>query len=240
MAQRALRFAIHDGAGHRAATWKLWTEAAGGKSDFYLIPRELGGTFKASLHESGEWHIAYSQRVFEEKVKGAIPRFKDRFMEKWPRPPDFAPGIAIAFRIVTPWSAITNAIEESKVKGVIWLPNAPESKATEIDILITKATTAGAGWPGKRSMGTSLIGSIPLENGEMVWAVYWVVGMPDFKNLGKGTGHFYKGRSEKDVEKEGLRALVFGVEPDGSRVIYDCTLERRQATQGIGDTIGNQ
>jgi len=149
MAQKALRFGIHDGAGRRAATWKLWTEAAGGKSDVYLTSRSLGGTLKASLHESGEWHIAYSQRAFEEKVKGAISKFKERFIEKWPRPPEFAPGITMAFRIVTPWSAITNAIEGSKVKGVIWLPNAPESKATEIDIFITKATTAGAGWPGK-------------------------------------------------------------------------------------------
>jgi hypothetical protein len=230
MTQRSLRFGIHDSAGRRAATWKLWTEAGGGRSEVYLACRSLGGILKASLHESGEWHIAYSQRAFEEYVKGAIPAFKDRYLEKWPRPPEISPGITLAFRIVTPWSAVTNAIEGSNVKGVIWLPKAPETKATEIDILMSKPTSPVSGWPGKRSMGTSLIGSIPLENGETVWAVYWVVAMPDLASLGKGTGRLYKGRSKKDLEEEGLRALVFGTEPDGSRVMYDCAVQGKTAS----------
>lgn len=233
MAQRALRFGIQDGTGHRAATWKLWTEAADGKSDVYLACRSLGGVLKASLHESGNWHIAYSQRAFEENVKGTIPKFTDRFMEKWPRPSEIAPGITLAFRIVTPWSAVTNAIEGSNVKGVIWLPNAPEPQATEIDIFLVKPTTPVTGWPGKRSMGTSLIGSIPLESGETVWAVYWVVVMPDLTTAAKGTGRFYKGKSKKDLEGKGLRALVFGTEPDGSRVMYDCAVQGRLANNSL-------
>lgn len=236
MTQRALRFGIHDGADRRAATWKLWTEAASGKSEVYLACRSLGGTLKASLHESGKWHIAYSQRAFEENVRGAIPKFEDRFIEKWPRPSEIAPGITLAFRIVTPWSAVTNVLEESNSQRVIWLPNAPEPKATEIDILMTQPTTPVTGWPGKRSMGTSLIGSIPLENGETVWAVYWVVDTPDFTSLGKGTGRFYKGRSEKDLNLEGLRALVFGTEPDGSRVMYDCAVQGRTANKQMQAT----
>lgn len=229
MAQRALRFGIQDGAGHRAATWKLWTEAADGKSDVYLACRSLGGVLKASLHESGNWHIAYSQRTFEENVKDAISKFTDRFIEKWPRPSEIAPGVTLAFRIVTPWSAVTNEIEASNVKGVIWLPNAPESKATEIDIFLVKPTTPVSGWPGKRSVGTSLIGSIPLESGETVWAVYWTVAMPDLTSATKGTGRFYKGKNRKDLEGKGLRALVFGTEPDGSRVMYDCAVQSRRA-----------
>ena len=229
MTQRSLRFGIHDSAGRRAATWKLWTEVGGGRSEVYLACRSLGGFLKTSLHESGEWHIAYSQRAFEEHVKGTSPTHKDRYIEKWPRPPEILSGFTLAFRIVTPWSAVTKAIEGSKVKGVIWLSNAPETKATEIDILISKPTTPVSGWPGKQSMGTSLVGSISLENGETVWAVYWVVAMPDLTSLGKGRWRFYKGRSKKDLEEEWLRALVFGTEPDGSRVIYDCAVRGKTA-----------
>jgi len=233
MSQRALRFGIHDGAGGRAGTWKLWTDAGGGKSEVYLLCRELGGTLKASLHESGEWRISYSQRTFEGYVKGAIPKFQDRCIEMWPRPSEFAPGITLAYRIVTPWSAVTRPIEGCNVKGITWLPNAPEQKATEIDILFTKPTTRVNGWPGKRSMGTSLIGSIPLKNGETVWAVHWVVDMPDFTKLGKGTARFYKGRSKKDLESEGLGVLVFGSAPDGSRVVYDCAVQGITANKQI-------
>jgi len=225
MGQRVLRFGIHDGAGRRAATWKLWTETSAGRSEVYLTCRSLGGTLKTSLHESGKWHIAYSQRAFEERVKGPIPKFEDRYIEKWPRPSDITSGITLAFRIVTPWSAVTTPVKEGRFKGVTWLPKAPEPKATEIDVLITKPKTQVTGWPGRRSMGTSLIGSFPLENGETVWSVYWVVDMPDFSSLGKGTGRFFKGRNEKDLKGEGLRLLLFGTQPDCSRVMYDCAAQ---------------
>jgi hypothetical protein len=42
-----------------------------------------------------------------------------------------------------------------------------------------------------------------------------------------------KGRSEKDLESDGLRALVFGREPDGSRVMYDCAVQGRTANKQI-------
>lgn len=233
MTQRALRFGISDGSGRRAATWKLWTETGGNKSEVYLACRSLGGTLKASLHGSGKWHISYSQRVFDRDVKGAIPKQTDRFIEKWPRPPQIAPGVTLAYRIVTPWSAVTNLIDESKTKGVIWIPNAPELKATEIDILFTNPSTRVSGWPGRRSMKTTLIGSFTLINGETVWAVYWVIDMPDLSHLGRGVGRFYSRRSEKDLESGGLRALVFGAEPDGSRVMYDCAVQGRPANKSL-------
>ncbi len=227
MSQRALRFGITDGAGHRAATWKLWTETGRKKSEVYLASRSLGGTLKASLHESGNWHIAYNQDVFERDVKGAIPKQKDRFITKWPRHKDIAPGFTLAFRIATPWSAITNLIEKSKTKNVTWLPNAPKPKATEIDIIFTQPKVLVSDWPGSCSMGTSLIGSMPLENGETVWAIYWIIDMPDLSKLSKGIGRFFQGKSHDDLRKDGLRALIFGTEPDGSRVIYDCAVERK-------------
>ncbi len=223
MAQRSLRFAIRRGE-LRAATWKLWTETGGGQSDVYLACRSLGGALKVSLHESGSWHYAFSQKTFEDRVDGALPTLSNRFVEKWPRPPDLQPGITLAFRIVTPWSAVTTPIGTSGVTDIIWLPNAPENRAKEIDIFLTVPSTLVTGWPGKRSMNTSLIGSVLLENGETVWAVHWTTHMPDFSQTMKGT-RFFKGTSRKDLESDGLRMLAFGNEADGSRVIYDCAVQ---------------
>lgn len=222
MAQKSLRFGMQDGEGRRAATWKLWTEAGSGNSEVYLACRALGGTLKSSMHQSGSWHTAYSPKAFENDVKGTVLKSQDRFLEKWPRPIEIAPGVTLAFRIVTPWSAVTHSIEAGNYKKVQWLKNAPNGKALEIDVLISKPTTLITDWPGKRSMGTSLIGSILLENGETLWAVYWVVDMPNFENWQKEVNMtFYKGRSKEDLKEEGLRMLVFGSEPDGSRVMYD-------------------
>ena len=76
-------------------------------------------------------------------------------------------------------------------------------------------------------MGTSLIGSFPLENGDTVWAIYWIVDMPDLSRLEDGAGRFYKDKSKEDLNAESLRVIVFGKEPDGSRVIYDCAIKKK-------------
>jgi hypothetical protein len=223
MPQRVLRFGVRDDAGHRAATWKLWTETSGRRSEIYLACRELG-TLKTSFHESGAWHVAYSKAFFEGDVMDTGPR-QDRFLEKWPRPTEIAPGLTLAFRIVTSPYAVTTDIEAASPKDIIWLPKASGSQSTSIAILISKLSTSTDGWPGQRSMGTSLIGSIPLMNGETVWAVYVFEPMVDLGNKAARM-HFYKGKSRKDLDSDGLRALVFGDCPDGSRVILDLTVNR--------------
>jgi hypothetical protein len=226
MAQESLRFGVHDGKDRRAATWKLWTERGGGNSELYLTNRSLGGTIKVSLHQSGEWHIAYTKEVFEEQVKGAIPGSEDHFIEKWPRPPEISPGVTLAFRIVTLYSAVTSSKNTGDYEKVKWIPNASsESKATEIDIIITKAEIPVTEWPGKRSMGTSLIDSFQLENQDTVWVVYREIDIPDLSRVVRGTGWFYRGRNKGDLKTDGLRAIMFWTESDGSRVIYDCGVE---------------
>jgi len=75
-------------------------------------------------------------------------------------------------------------------------------------------------------MGTKPVGSYKLSIEETVWVVYWVIDSPDLSAANKGIGRFYKGRGKKDLEPGNLRALVFGEEPDGSRVIYDCAVAR--------------
>ena len=98
---------------------------------------------------------------------------------------------------------MTNEIEASNGKGVIWLPNVPESKATELDIFLVKPKTLVSGWPGKRFIGTSLIGAIPLESGETVWAVYWMVAMPDLTSATKGMGRFTKEKAGRTWKGKG-------------------------------------
>jgi len=233
MAKRALRFGIRDDPDHRSATWKLWTDGATGKSDAYLASRSLGGSLKASLHQSGNWHYAHSPRSFEDRVKGVVPTLPTRFVETWRRPAEIAPGVTLAFRILTPSSAVVSMPLHRAASAIVWLPNAPASKATEIDILITSPTARVTDWPGKRSMNTAFVGSIPLANGETVWAVHRVVEMPDLsKLLPQGVARFYRGASKKDLQGGGIRALAFSKEPDGSRVFYDFAVTVTRAKAG--------
>lgn len=143
---------------------------------------------------------------------------------------ELAPGLTLAFRIVTPANALTSPRPDTEAKGIVWIPNAPDGKATEADVILTAPGVQTSGWPGKRSMGTSLIGSLPLRNGMTAWVVYWIVPMPDLSRVNSGqiNARYFRGRSRADINwAESLRAVVIGSEPDGSRVMYDCAVIRK-------------
>lgn len=216
--QRVIRFGISDGK-LRAATWKLWSPSK--KSDVYLACRALRGELKSSLHESGQWHVSYTQEFFENKLAGSSGRTQNRFVQAWSRPVPIIAGVTLAYRIVTPYSAVTSKIT-SEDKSVTWLPNCPPRHATEIDVFIISSTSV-VGWPGK-NMGAKLIGSYNLANGESVFAVNWVIDMPDLSNA-FGTKRpqfqYYKWKTKEDLKSGNFRAIAFADHSDGSRVIYD-------------------
>jgi len=226
MAQKSIRIGVGSNESLHSATWKLWTETSGGHSEIYLACRALGGELKASMHQSGNWHVAFSESTYKDKVEGTVPSLTSRFAEKWPQPSEIAEGVTLAFRIVTPETAVSSNSEVKNANKIKWVPPPPKAKAIEIYILITTPHAKISEWPGKDSMGTEFIGSFQLNNGNTVWAVSQIIDCPDFSKFGKGTGHFFKGKSKSDLkESDDLRALVFGDNPDGSRVIYDTVVK---------------
>jgi hypothetical protein len=64
MSERSIRFGVTDYKGRRAATWKCWTQVGSGKKDVYLACREPRGSPKLSLHESGQWQVAFDANQF--------------------------------------------------------------------------------------------------------------------------------------------------------------------------------
>jgi hypothetical protein len=89
--KQSIRFGITDGSGKRAATWNCWTHIGGGKSDVYLACRSIGYALKVSLHETGDWHIAYSEKFFVENLEALADRPQGRFIDKWTRPREIGP-----------------------------------------------------------------------------------------------------------------------------------------------------
>jgi hypothetical protein len=229
MGQQSIRFVVTDGVKRRAATWKCWTLKGKRKSDVYLACRELGGELKASLHQSGDWHIAYTQEFFEENLNIFPDKYANRFIIQWPRPPQIAEGMTLAFRIITPCLAVSTAPDIPLPKNIISIPIPPDNRAVEIAVIITKPNTFVSSWPGRNSMSTQLVGSMLLENGETVWVVHRVTNIPNLGTL-QGTGKYFSGKSEDDLANaKNLRALVFGDTEDGSRFILDSAVERRNS-----------
>jgi hypothetical protein len=216
MKEIAIRFGVGDGQ-RRAATWKCWALEGPGRNDVYLACRELRGALKASLHKSGQWHVAFDQQFLERNA--VREEWPTRFMETWQRPAELAPGFTLAFRIITPFATV-NATP-GREKGVVWVSPPPPGHVIETAVIITGADTVTSGWPGQRSMGTSLVGQFQINNGDSVWVVSRVDAQPPHIKTQLNRSRFFHGKSKADAVGPGLRAIAFGVEADGSRVIYE-------------------
>lgn len=218
MGEQAIRFGVRAASGRRAATWKVWAPS-GSAHDVYLAYRALKGELKASMHQSGAWHIFFSKQFYESGFADEGTRPATRFSDKWPRPSEIVPGVTLAFRIVVPWFSAT--VEAPKEEPeVVWVPPASDGHAIEFAIIITSPTCVVSDWPAKRSMKSEFVGSFPLISGEAVWVVHTTI---PFKVPGptRGAARFFKGVNPTELKSGGLRAVVFGSEPDGSRVMYD-------------------
>ncbi len=216
MPEQSLRFCIADTEKNiRAATWKIWSPNQ--KNDVYLACRELNGAVKVSLHQSNQWHIAYDQEFFNSKVPKSDNSEAKRFIHTWDCPSSIGPGITLALRVVTPWTAVGSALQfEPKVKYI----NKPEpEKAIEIGIFISGANSSISNWPAKNTLKSQLVGSYDLPNQSSVWVTYWECECPDFSGLPTAF-NFFKGVRKSDIA-ETVRAMIFGDHSDGSKVLYD-------------------
>ena len=224
MGEMAIRFGVSDGT-KRAATWKCWTYIGTGKHDVYLACRAIGGRLKASLHQSGRWHIALDKEFFEKEQTAFDDRSQSRFLDKW-NPAEIAPGFILAFRIITPHSAVSCEIMPED-KDIHWIPVSSQESATEINIILTSPSTPVSGWPGMNSMGTELVAAFDLENNSRLWVVYRAIECPDF-GLHQGKPIFFGGKTGADLTGKDLRILLFSHEPDGSRTIIDSRIAEQE------------
>jgi hypothetical protein len=176
-----VRFAVGKPDGPRSNVYRLWTT----KNDVYLSVRALTGVQRISLHGSGKWRSAFTE---DHVAKGSpfVPPGKDRAYDKWNRPPEFVPGITLAFNILVPTSEVTmppHLKANATLRGtdIVWVPPASEGCATHFTVLFTSAevtATTLPGWPGRNSMGTRLILMAPLPNTECVWLVAYEQPIP--------------------------------------------------------------
>jgi hypothetical protein len=144
-------------------------------------------------------------------------------MEQWGKPPDLAPGFTLAYRIVTPAASVNIDRTGNEPPGLVCVPPPPGDKGVEVDIVITAPHVHTSSWPGHRSMNTGLVGRFDLDSGHTVWAVHRVTDVPPL-NATFNRGRYFGKHTKADLKGPGLRALLCGAEPDGSRVMYDMVL----------------
>lgn len=222
-ASLAVRFGIGSPTGARAPIWRVW--ATPGKDDLYLSGRSFAGDLKVSLHGSGVWRLAFTEQ-HAQRVNSLVAPGKDRLIHRWSRPPEFAPGCTKAFVIATPWlSLIDYPTAVQTKKQIVWLSAPDDGWETQVFVILVRHGTLVNGWPGSRSMGTSLVGRIVLPS-ETAWLVAHRIQVND-EDAGKLDGYT---KSVKVTHKsdgtpmENLRMLMIGHDPEDAWWFRDVPL----------------
>jgi len=224
-----IRFGVRSEDGRfRSGTFKLWTLPS--KDDVYIVSREVGRDLKVSLHEKGVWHLKF-------EPTGPNAGVGPPSTERWPRPPETAPGMTRAFAVVVPAPAVRVPIsEEIAVAPILWFVLEPGVAAVQFTVIFTAPGAKVSSWPGARAMGTTLIGRIRLPcSAEMVWVVAHALDeVPVPRELRNGQP---KSLPILDAEARdrlltaatagSLKALLFGDDDEGMWWFMDVPIEAR-------------
>jgi hypothetical protein len=159
---QAIRFGVGTSAKPYVPVWRLWSQ----RSDVYLSARDIAGTLKISLHESGAWVTQFT-------TQSAIQiDSASRRVMRWQRPAPFADGWTQGPSVVIPWVEWAGEFDlRQKPKNldkVQWFvaPKAGEKLcfmvlfAAKRDADIAEVSTAGDLHGTER---------LQLKNGDTVW-----------------------------------------------------------------------
>lgn len=139
---KVIRFGVGSRGGLCSSVYRIWG-ADGAKSstrpsDLYLSARALGGTFKTSLHESGNWRTGFTNSASD---TGILDEGQDRKKIGWQRPPEWQPGITWAYCIMFPSSELRPGLAEGRVgEDVTWINDPGPGKVVQVDVLLAKPT----------------------------------------------------------------------------------------------------
>ncbi len=232
MLERSVRFVVANSSGQRAATWKCWTSP--NFPDVYVACREVGSAVKASLHRSGDWRLAYIEGFYSRAFSAPRQAEHSRLIQRWPRPSELAPGVTLALQIYTPLAAVASPIERFG-KRIVHIPAPQPAASIETSLFILTGDAVSCRCPGATSMGTRLVGSMRLVNGDKVAVVYRECAFPEVLR-GPVKGHFLEGVDRKSIKSEYLRMLVFGDKLDGTRCLFEMIV-RPSDGRGLTDRL---
>ena len=214
MPEVALRFAVFGPDGKSTDIWKAWINRGSGKRDVYMTSRSLGYAMKLSLHERGQWHVGFHSDKRDVLFDpGRVPA--SRFLGRW-NASERVDGIPIclAVRVLFPWSSPT-ITQKNLPADLLRIPSASNYHAVEVALFLLDADEHPDTWPGQRSMGTMLLGRIPLDGGGGATLVYRNVEMPQNLPNQQGALRYFAGKSPQDLTSAN-RIVVWGQGEDAS------------------------
>lgn len=216
--QFAIRLCIGEPHGPRSSTWRIWSNP--NKSDVYVTVRNLGGTFKVSLHESGNWRFGFVDAAAAAH-RGFIDAGADRAVHKWERP-EAIERVTKGLEIIVPRSELraTPSADDDDPK-VIWLSPPPDDFSARILIGLTSPPVDPR--EARQHAPGSLIADHALPNKDHVWV--WRQDLPiTYENrqvLAAVKREMVKQLGRSRQIPDTLRGFAHGHAPDGTRWYLD-------------------
>lgn len=223
MPEVSVRFAVFGPDGRATDIWKAWANIGSGRRDVYMTSRPLGYSMKLSLHERGQWHVGFhAERRDQLFDPGAAPA--SRFLGRWGAAErrDNQP-ITLAARVIFPWSSPTIEHRDLPI-DIVKVPSAPPRHAVEVVLFLLAFDEPQDSWPGRTSMGTTLVGRVPLDGGGSATLVHHIIEMPAEMPARQGNPQYFAGRSRDDLH-DANRLVAWGQGDDGSICFIESPLE---------------
>jgi hypothetical protein len=233
MKKRGVRWSVGTADGPRSTIWRVWVSG----SDAYIAARPTAGSIKVSLHASGVWRYAFT----EEHMTGPrplVPADRDRVLDRWPRPPEFAPGWTRGFSILVPASEVQpSPAAIQKPSEIVWFDLPSAGHMTVFDVLIAAPGAQGSEGRGYATAAgfenaTQVVTVLDLASGERLWVVAHqeeiseeqAASFEELRSRILGVGGEVMARAAAENPDHDLRACGAGELGDGTRFYVDLAI----------------
>jgi hypothetical protein len=160
--KKTLRFAVGGPDDYRSAIWRLWVQG----NDVYLAARAVMGFIKFSLHHSGKWRLAWTER------SGILAKgSSDRVEGRWTRPPEFRRGWTQGPAIIVPHTGIQHPFrhhDDDVSKSVVWSPTPRPGYKLHFTVLFANLHAPVDSWSKVLRPGDKCLGALYLKDRDTV------------------------------------------------------------------------
>ena len=222
------RFGVCDIEGNRSSVYRLWRGAR--SSDVYIAARSVAGELKASLHQTGQAHVALTSERVDRRGPGPTLE-AGRYFDKWRRLKADASPVR-AFTVYFPTSELTPPAVEAIAKPVVWLPAASSGCALAVEVFFVPDAMSEASWQTPEGAPMHVMLRMPLPSGETLCAVTREVHIKPgvYEQL-----EHVRARARDDAElalpaeqwnraTSTMRYILIGADDDGSRFFVDAAM----------------
>jgi hypothetical protein len=202
---RKLRFGIGRADGEPGGSfWQL--RASASEQDIYIEESSTKEFSHVSLHASGQWHTKITDRVNDTTTKAIVHRPD----EQWP-------GLTWAFHLSAPSSWGRRSSRHITLPDVRWVYMDDDAHIF-FDVFIDERDVVDDKWPGYSTMGTHLVGRVPLAKGGSVVVVCHATDEPVTVTIPRNPENEENMRRIAQIRGGDIRACFHGSNDKGAIV----------------------